>query len=121
MAGRRRIALTANLKDDASLQAAYRRHHSAVPPEIEASLREAGIVELRIYALGTRLVMVMDVDDDFSFERKAQLDAENPAVQDWERLMWTYQDRMPEAAPGQKWVVLDEIYTFDAVDAGSSS
>jgi L-rhamnose mutarotase len=80
---RRQIALTLNLKDDPSLQAAYRRHHDEVPPDIEASLREAGILRLHIHALGTRLVMLLEVDDDFSFERKARLDAANPAVQEW--------------------------------------
>ena len=108
--GVRRIALTLNLKDDPALQEAYRGYHARVPAPIEASLREAGILEMRIYALGTRLFMLMDVADGFSFERKARLDAANPAVQEWERLMWTFQDPLPEAAPGEKWVVMDEIY-----------
>jgi L-rhamnose mutarotase len=108
----RRIALTLNLKDDASLQEAYRRHHGAVPRAIEASLREAGILDMQIYALGTRLFMLMEVAEDFSFERKAELDAANPGVQEWERLMWTFQDPLPEASPGEKWMVMEEIYSL---------
>jgi len=108
--GVRRIALTLNLKDDPVLQEAYRQHHAGVPTTIEASLREAGVVEMHIYALGSRLFMLMDVTDDFSFERKAQLDAANPAVQEWEKLMWTFQAPLPEAMPGEKWVVMEEIY-----------
>ena len=113
MTAARRVALTLNLKDDPSLQEAYRRHHTRVPAEIEGNLRAAGILEMHIYALGTRLLMVMEVSDDFSFERKARLDAANPAVQEWERLMWTFQDPIPGAAPGEKWVVMDEIYSLE--------
>lgn len=79
-------------------------------------MREAGILEMRIYALDTRLFMVLDVTEDFSFERKARLDAANPAVRDWEQLMWTFQDPLPDTDPGEKWVVMDEIYRFDPAE-----
>jgi L-rhamnose mutarotase len=54
--------------------------------------------------------MIMEVDDMFSFERKAAMDADNPKVQEWEQLMWKFQQSMPFAKPGEKWVLMDKIF-----------
>lgn len=48
--------------------------------------------------------MIMEVDETFSFERKAKMDAENPDVQEWEQLMWDFQQELPWAAKGEKWI-----------------
>ena len=67
--------------------------------------------DLRIRSrLRTRLVMVMEVDGTFTFERKAAADAANPRVQAWETLMWKYQEAIPGGAPGAKWQLLDRIF-----------
>ena len=42
--------------------------------------------------------------------KKEELDARNPVVQRWEKLMWTYQQALPSAKPGQKWVQLERIF-----------
>jgi L-rhamnose mutarotase len=31
-------------------------------------------------------------------------------VQEWERLMWTYQQSLPFAEPGEKWVLAEKIF-----------
>ena len=41
--------------------------------------------------------MIMETKDGFSFERKATLDAANPKVQEWEKLMWTFPQPLPGA------------------------
>ncbi|CAG2172732.1 unnamed protein product, partial [Oppiella nova] len=46
------------------------------------------------------MFMIMETEDDFSFERKAQMDANNPKVQEWEQLMWTFQKSLPFAKQG---------------------
>lgn len=102
-----RYCLALDLKDDPGLIAEYEAHHRAVWPEVVASIRQSGIVSMEIYRLRTRLVMLMEVDETFSFERKAAADAANPAVQAWEALMWKYQDAVPGGPPGAKWQVLD--------------
>jgi L-rhamnose mutarotase len=33
-------------------------------------------------------------------------------VQKWETLMWTYQQAMPGSKPGEKWVLLEKIFTL---------
>ncbi|MDN3588611.1 L-rhamnose mutarotase [Pedobacter aquatilis] len=106
----RRYCLTLDLIDDEQLIAEYKTHHKAVWPEIESSIRDSGIENLEIYLLGNRLFMIMDVNDDFSFEAKQKADEENSKVQDWETLMWKYQKALPGAKPGEKWILMEKIF-----------
>lgn len=107
-----RYSLTLDLKDDEHLINEYETYHQAVWPEILASIRAAGITSLEIYRYHTRLFMIMDVDDSFSFERKNKLDEENPVVQKWEELMWNYQQAIPGTKPGEKWVLMNKIFSL---------
>jgi len=106
----KRYALALDLVDNPTLIAEYEAYHRAVWPEIQASIREAGIVAMEIYRFANRLFMLMEVSDDFSFEKKASMDASNPKVQEWEQLMWKYQQAIPGAKPGEKWVLMDKIF-----------
>lgn len=106
----KRYALTLDLKNDPALIAEYEAYHQAVWPEILASIKDSGIQSMQIYRLGTRMFMVMDTTDDFSFERKAAMDSQNPKVQEWETLMWQYQQALPAAQPGEKWMLMDKIF-----------
>ncbi len=54
--------------------------------------------------------MIMETDDTFSFERKGAMDAANPKVQEWEQLMWTFQQPLPWAKEGEKWILMDKIF-----------
>jgi len=110
----RRYALALDLADDPARIAAYEEHHRNVWPEIEDSLRAAGIERLEIFRTGNRLFMVMEVSPAFSFNAKAAADAADPKVQEWERLMWEYQRALPWAKPGEKWVLMDRIYDWSA-------
>lgn len=65
---------------------------------------------MEIYQVHTRLFMIMEVNDDFSFEKKNQADRSNPKVQEWEKLMDTYQQRLPFAKQGEKWVLMEKIF-----------
>ena len=54
--------------------------------------------------------MIMDTDDSFSMEAKSASDIQNPKVQEWEKLMWKYQQALPNAKPGEKWVLMEKIF-----------
>ncbi len=110
----RRYCLTLDLKDDPELIAEYKRHHQRIWPEITESIKRAGIVDMEIYVLGTRMFMVMEVEEDFSFEKKAQADASNPTVQEWEKRMWKFQKGLPEAKLGEKWLLMDRIFKLES-------
>jgi L-rhamnose mutarotase len=105
-----RYCLTLDLKDDLALIAEYEQHHQAVWPEIRKSILDSGITDMEIYRFETRLFMIMDVDDSFSFERKGEMDATNDKVQEWENLMWKYQEPFKNAAKGEKWVMMKRIF-----------
>ena len=109
----RRYCLTLDLKDDPTLIAEYKKYHEKIWPEITASIRESGIEDMEIYLLGTRMFMIMQVNESFSFIRKAAADAANPKVQEWEQLMWKFQKPLPEAKPGEKWMLMEQIFKLE--------
>ena len=106
----KRFCLALDLKDDPTLIAEYETHHKNVWPEIQKSIRDAGIQKMEIYRTGTRLFMIMETNDSFSFEQKALADAANPTVREWEQLMWKYQQGLPTARPGEKWIIMNKIF-----------
>lgn len=109
----KRYALALDLKDDPARIAEYERIHERIWPEIEASIRASGITGMELYRLGTRLFMVMETRDDFDFAEKAAADAADPKVQEWEDLMWTYQQALPMAKPGEKWVLMPKMFDLN--------
>lgn len=104
-----------DLRDDAAAIAEYERWHrpESIWPEIVASIHAAGIESMDIFRAGNRLVMVMETGAGFDAEAKAAADAANPRVQAWEALMWTFQQPLPFAGPGQKWVPMTPIFSLD--------
>ena len=109
----RRYCLTLDLKDDPKLIAEYKKHHERIWPEITSSLKESGIEDAEIYLLGTRMFMILDVNEGFSFGAKAKSDRENSKVQEWEALMWKFQKALPQAKPGEKWLLMERIYKLE--------
>jgi len=99
-----------DLKDDAVLIAEYKIYHLEVWPAIIKSIKDAGIHDLEIYCVGNRLFMIMTTNSDFSFEEKAAADAANSVVKEWEQLMWKYQQALPIAEPGEKWMLMEKIF-----------
>ncbi|GAB3427795.1 L-rhamnose mutarotase [Niabella aquatica] len=106
----KKYCLTVDLKNDPALIAAYEQYHQEIWPEIDQSIRDAGIEHMEIYRVENRLFMIMEVNDSFSFEEKAIADQANPKVQEWEELMWKYQQALPFSKPGEKWVLMKKIF-----------
>lgn len=97
-----------DLKDDATLIAQYEQHHQKIWPEVSAHLNNVGVDSMRIYRYHTRLVMLMRVKPDFSFEKMAEAQANNPVLEQWEALMDTYQARLPNSQG--KWQLATQIF-----------
>ena len=108
----KRYCFALDLKDDPAKIREYEHMHEPgyVWPEVISSLRDAGILEMQIYRTGNRLMMVMETSDDFSIDVKNAADRDNPAVQQWEDLMWAFQQPLPWAEPGQKWVLMESVF-----------
>ena len=105
-----------DLKDDPVLIERYTAWHApgAVPAAINRSIRDAGIDKLEIFRVGNRLVMALTPGPDFDAAKKAAADAADPDVQAWEALMWTFQQALPFADPGEKWLPMHRIYALSA-------
>lgn len=106
----KRYCMALDLVNDETLIAEYEQYHRNVWPEIKASISGAGVTNMEIYRISNRLFMIMEVDETFSFEKKGAMDAANPKVQEWEQLMWKYQQALPVAKPGEKWLIMDKIF-----------
>jgi L-rhamnose mutarotase len=109
---KRRYCLALDLVNDDKLIAEYEAYHRDVWPEIKKSILDAGILQMEIYRFGNRLFMIMEVNEAFNFADKAAADMANPKVQEWEELMWKYQQAIPGTKPGEKWVLMDKIFSL---------
>jgi L-rhamnose mutarotase len=109
----RKYCLALDLKNDEGLIAQYEVYHQKVWPEILQSIQSikgSGIETMEIFRVNTRLFMIMEVNETFSFEAKKKADEANPKVQEWEDLMWKFQEALPFARPGEKWVLMNKIF-----------
>lgn len=109
----RRYCFTLDLKDDPALIAEYKRYHQKIWPEITRSIKDAGVEDLEIYLLGTRLFMILQAGPHFSLEAKAKADQANPKVREWEELMWKFQRPLPQAKAGEKWLLMERIFKLE--------
>lgn len=107
-----KYALALDLKNDPQLIAQYEAHHQSVWPEVIESIKASGITACDIYRVENRLVMIIETTPDFDFQAKALADSQNPRVQAWEKLMWDYQQAIPSAKPGEKWVLMKPIFSM---------
>jgi L-rhamnose mutarotase len=103
-----------NLKDDPAVIAAYDEHHRHVWPEVECGLRAIGIERMLIWRLGRRLFMLMETADAFDPARDfARYMESDPRIREWQALMETFQEPVPEAKPGEWWADMDLVYALE--------
>ena len=106
----KQYCLALDLKDDERMIAEYEAHHKTISSEILKSIKDSGVERMELFRAGNRMFMIMEVVDGFSFEEKQKMDGSNPAVQQWETLMWKYQQALSFAKPGEKWVLMKKIF-----------
>lgn len=108
-----RYCLALDLKNDSKLIKEYEQYHKQVWPEIIKGIKDSGIQVLDIYRTANRMFMIIEANDDFSFAKKSEMDAANPKVQEWEKLMWKFQQALPWAKPGEKWILMEKIFSLE--------
>jgi L-rhamnose mutarotase len=108
----KRYCLGLDLVNDEKLISEYEIYHQQVWPEIKKSITDAGIIQMEMYRFSNRLFMIMEVNERFNFDQKSAADAANAKVQEWEQLMWKYQQAIPGAKAGEKWVLMDKIFSL---------
>lgn len=108
----KRYVQTMDLKDDPELIAEYKRRHSQAQawPEIQAGIREVGILDMQIFILGTRLVMIVETPVDFEWEPAMARLATLPRQQEWEDYMAIFQQCAEGATSDEKWQMMERIF-----------
>jgi L-rhamnose mutarotase len=108
----KRYVQTMDLKDDPELIAEYKRRHSEAEawPEIQAGIREVGILDMQIFILGTRLVMIVETPVDFEWDRAMARLATLPRQQEWEDYMAIFQQCAEGATSDEKWQIMERMF-----------
>ena len=106
----KRYCQTLELRDDPALIEKYCEAHAHVWPEIQAGIREVGILDMQIYRLGTRLFMIMDTVDDFDFVKDNARLATLPRQAEWEAYVAQFQGCSPDAPSTEKWQLMERIF-----------
>ena len=108
----KRYVQTMDLKDDPELIAEYKRRHSQAEawPEIMAGIREVGILDMQIFILGTRLVMIVETPIDFEWNRAMARLATLPRQQEWEDYMAIFQQCAEGATSDEKWQMMERMF-----------
>ena len=108
----RRLCFALDLVADADLIADYEKAHSpgAAWPEVTQAIRAKGFLAMEIWRTGDRLFMIAEVADDFPRAIPGELAAVDAR---WETTMDRFQKVLPHAAPGEKWVGMDRIFSLD--------
>lgn len=111
-----RFCLMLDLRNDPRLIEEYIEHHRNVWPEIKQSIRDTGVLDMQIYHAQGRLFMILDAGSEFTFERKARMDRDNPMVMKWEQLMARFQQVEAAEDPTQRWKPMQRIFQLSPED-----
>lgn len=106
----KRYCQTMDLRDNPELIAEYKRRHSQVWPEIIEGIKAVGILDMQIFLLGHRLMMIVDAPLDFQWDEAMSRLATLPRQQEWETYMSLFQDCSAEATSDEKWQMMERIF-----------
>ena len=111
----KRFCKTLTLEDDPQLIIDYKKVHArdAVWPEITAGMMEVGILDMEIYIVGRRLIMIMDTVPDFDHESAMVELADKPRQSEWEAYVSRFQRTSAEASADEKWQLMERIYKLE--------
>jgi L-rhamnose mutarotase len=104
---------TIDLKPQPGLIQKYRDYHAAVWDDVKEGMRSIGIRKNAIYLYGTRLINIMETVDDFDPKTAFQnYYAGRPKAEEWDRLMATFQQPLPEAGKGEWWSQMEKVFEY---------
>jgi len=111
----RRLCMAVDLKDAPDLIESYVRHHRPAnfSPDVATGLKKVGVIDMEIFVVENRLFMILEVDDEFSFEAKISHDNKKLIIREWELLMWSFQKSLPNSNPAEKWRIMEKIFSLN--------
>lgn len=112
----KRYVQTLDLRDDPAMIKEYRKWHSEPYQwkEIRDGIRAVGILEMELYILGSRLVMIVDTPEDFDWKTAMDKLATLPRQAEWEAFVAHLQGCRPDARSDEKWQMMERMfYLYD--------
>ena len=108
------LAMTLDLVNDPEVIAKYKAYHREVWPAVISGLRSIGVGRMKIFLLGTRMFMYLEVPDDFDLATDFQAYTDSsPRAKEWDELMRNFQSQAPEAKEGEWWAGMEEVFDID--------
>ena len=100
------------ISEDPELVAQYRKWHSEEYSwkEVRDGIREVGILEMEIYILGSKLVMIVDTPVDFRWEEAMARLATLPRQAEWEAFVSKFQGCSADARSDEKWQLMERMF-----------
>jgi len=117
MPGQKMVVLQVDLSEEKSKIQEYIDYHANVWPEVIEDLRKRPIGRMRIYNSGNRLIMLLEVDEDFVLEDGIHTESPHPKVAEWSKLMTSFSKKL-ESGDIDEWTPIDQV--FDTEDYCSS-
>lgn len=108
----KRYVQTLELNSNEEARKEYIKWHSAAYnwKEIRDGIREVGILEMEIYIIGNRLVMIVDAPEDFDWEASMKRLATLPRQAEWEAFVSQFQGCSAEATSDEKWQMMERMF-----------
>ncbi len=108
----KRYCQVLDLKDDPQLMAEYVKQHSeeGMWPEIVAGIREVGILEMELYLVENRLVMIVETPLDFDWDSAMKRLDTLPRQSEWEAHVGKYQVCKEGSTSDEKWKMMQRIF-----------
>lgn len=108
-----RFVQTMELKeDDPVIIQAYRTAHDKEHfwKEIKEGILSVGILEMEIYILGKRLVMIVDAPLNFDWDAAMARLATLPRQAEWETFVAAFQQCATQATSNEKWKMMERMF-----------
>lgn len=108
----KRYVQTLELRDDPDMIKEYFKWHSKEYhwKEIRDGIKAVGILEMEIYILGTRLVMIVDTPEDFDWQTAMDKLATLPRQAEWEAFVARLQGCRADARSDEKWQMMERMF-----------
>ena len=108
----KRYCQTLSLKENPELIAEYKKRHRQenACPEIQAGIKEVGMLEMESYILGSRLFMIVETPLDFDWETAMKRFSTLPRQQEWEDYMSIFQQAAEGASSAEKWHRMERMF-----------
>ena len=98
-----------DLIDDEKIISDYEKYHKNVWPEVLESIKELGIMRMRIFRISNRMFMVIDTKDSYDPDKIMDYANTNPKADEWNNIMMKFQQKVPGAKPNEWWASMKQV------------